>query len=130
VPTITKFEDLEVWQIARVAVAEIYRATNAAPFTKDFGLSDQIRRAAVSIMANIAEGFAGSSRKEFIRFLGYSRGSVAEVKSHLYLAADLKYLGKADFERLLKQVTEVSKQLTGFIKYLKSDIAPLKKSTN
>ena len=129
-PTITKFEDLKVWQVSRTTVAEIYRATNTAPFTKDFELRDQIRRASVSIMANIAEGFARSSRKEFIQFLGYSKGSVAGVKSHLYLAADLNYLSKSDFERLMKQMTDVSKQLTGFIKYLRNDSRHPSHSTN
>lgn len=91
---IEKFEDIKAWQIARELVREIYRITNKDEFAKDFGLKDQIRRAAVSIMSNISEGFERGSDKEFNQFLNYARGSSAEVKSQLYIASDLGYILK------------------------------------
>lgn len=86
-----RFEDILAWQKARVLVSEIYKTSNDGKFARDFGLKDQIRRAAVSIMSNIAEGFARRTNKEFTRFLYISHGSVAEVQSLLYVALDQQY---------------------------------------
>ena len=89
---IDKFEDLKVWRDARAFVAAIYKASSSELFARDFGSRDQIRRAAVSIMSNIAEGFERSSQKEVIRFLVIAKASAAEVRSQLYVAADLSYI--------------------------------------
>jgi len=83
------FEDLKVWKSSRVLVKTIYNLTSYALFSKDYGLKDQIQRASVSIMTNIAEGFERDNNKEFIRFLLYSKGSAGEVRSLLYVAKDL-----------------------------------------
>ncbi len=105
---IERFEDLVAWQKARSLVAEIYKATRSGQFQKDFGLKDQIRRAAVSISSNIAEGFDRNRLTEFHQFLSIAKGSCAEVRSQSYVALDVGYLPQADFDRLLHQANEVS----------------------
>ncbi len=110
---VTKFEDLIAWQKTRRLVREIYRITNEGKFAKDFGLRDQIRRAAVSIMSNIAEGFERSSSAEFHRFLFTAKGSCAELRSQLYIAFDIDYLSKMEFERLLALSEEVARIIGG-----------------
>lgn len=114
------FEDLKVWQDARVFVRSIYELTSLPLFNKDYGLKDQIQRAAVSIMNNIAEGFERGSNKEFIKFLGYSKGSAGEVRSMLYVALDLKYISKKEFESVYNNSIEIIKQIANFIKYLRT----------
>lgn len=116
---IESFEELECWKESRTLVKMIYQATQLNPFAKDFGLRDQIQRAAVSVMANIAEGFHTFSNLEFIRFLGYSHRSCAEVISHLYVALDLNYMGQETFNELKQQATSCLALVKGFIKYLK-----------
>jgi four helix bundle protein len=119
---ITRFEDIEVWQVSREMAGSIYRLTLLDNFERDWGLRDQIRRAAVSTMANIAEGFERGSRKDFILFLRYSIASAAEVKSHLYLALDLGYINMEQFKMNSDQIDSICRQIKGFIKYLrKSD---------
>ena len=115
---ITRFEEIEAWQRARKLVFEIYKISNEKFFSKDFSLRDQIRRASVSIMLNIAEGFARKTKKEFIKFLYISHGSVAEVQSCLYIALDLNYVPKEKFSFLYQECEEISKMLSGLIKYL------------
>jgi four helix bundle protein len=95
--------------------------SNRGKFRTDFGLRDQIQRAAVSIMANIAEGYGRGGKPEFIRFLRISRASALETQSHLYIALDLGYLSKADFEALHKQALAVTRLVGGFINYLSCD---------
>lgn len=97
---VEKFEDLIVWQKAHELAVGIYRLTSREPFCRDFGLRDQIQRAAVSAMSNIAEGFERYSRPEFRQFLSVARGSVAEVRSQLHLARSLKYVAEVDFETM------------------------------
>jgi four helix bundle protein len=92
--SIEKFEDIEAWQKARELTREIYRVTNQGAFAKDFGLRDQIRRASVSIMSNIAEGFGRGGNREFIQFLSMAKGSVSEVQAQLYVAVDVGYITK------------------------------------
>ena len=92
--TVEKFEDLEVWQKARDMVNAVYQSSSPAAFSKDYALRDQIRRAAVSIPSNIAEGFSRHSNKEFIQFLFISKGSPSEVHRQLYIALDLDYSSK------------------------------------
>ncbi len=115
-----RFEDILSWQKARILVKEVYKITFEGNFKKDFGLKDQIRRASVSIMLNIAEGFARKSNKEFSRFLFIAHGSVAEVQSILYIALDLEYINKTTFNQLYNSCNEISKMISGLIKYLSS----------
>ncbi len=111
---------MEVWQIARELVKEIYLITANDNFNRDFGLKNQITRSSVSIMSNIAEGFERKTNKEFIQFLFIAKGSSGEVRSQLYVALDLKYISEIEFEMLLNKTEIISKSLSGFIKYLKS----------
>jgi four helix bundle protein len=106
---IQRFEDILAWQKARLLAKEIYQITNNPIFSKDFGLRDQIRRAAVSTMSNIAEGFERKSPADFMRFLLIAKASCAEVRSQLYLALDIAYITQDDFERLSSLTIEVSK---------------------
>ncbi len=115
---IKRFEDIECWKKARQLVAEIYATTNNGLFAKDFSLKEQIRRASTSIMLNIAEGYARKTKKEFSRFLYIAHGSVAEVQSILYIALDLKYISQEKFNSLYVESEEISKMISGFIKYL------------
>jgi four helix bundle protein len=115
---INRFEDIQAWQKARELNNVIYGITRNSHFSKDFSLRDQIRRASVSVMANIAEGFGRRSRKEFSNFLNMAHGSAAEVQCHLYAALDQKYISEGDFEILYKRTDEVSKMIQGFMKYL------------
>jgi four helix bundle protein len=97
---INRFEDIESWTMAKELVKEIYLITNKSSFVKDYGLSSQIQRAAVSIMSNIAEGFERGTNKEFIHFLYIAKGSAGEVRSQLYIALDLEYITKEEFSHL------------------------------
>lgn len=117
---IERFEDIKSWQLARDLVQKVYAITRSGEFSRDFGLSDQIRRAAVSVMSNIAEGFERNSTKEFIQFLYIARGSAGEVRSQLYVALDLGYVTEIAFGELLMKAEEISKAIFGFIKYLRS----------
>ena len=115
-----RFEEMEVWQLARNLNMEIYAVSGKQVFARDFGLRDQIRRASISIASNIAEGFDSQSNASFIRFLICARGSAAEVRAQLHLAADLGYVSKDECEALLKKAETISRQITGLINYLKS----------
>jgi len=110
---VERFEDLIAWQKARALTNEIYRTTNEGRFSKDFGLRDQIRRAAVSVMSNLAEGFDRAGRKEFHQFLVVAKGSCAEVRSQLYIALDVGYISQAEFDRLREQSEEVARIVGG-----------------
>ena len=112
------FEEINSWQKARQFNKRIYEITDNQNFKKDFDLVRQIRRASISISSNIAEGFERNSDKEFIYFLYVAKASAGEVRSQLYLAFDLNYIIKQEFEQLLESITEISKLLSGFIKYL------------
>jgi len=114
------FEDLKVWQLARELVLAVYQLTSTQVFGKDHALRDQIRRAAVSSMANIAEGFERGSNREFMRFLYIARGSAGEVRSHLYVARDLDYITGVEFERMMSRVSGLSKGVYRFIQHLES----------
>ena len=117
---ITSFEDILAWQKARELNKDIYKTTQSNLFEKDFDLKRQIRRASVSISSNIAEGFERNTDKEFKHFLYISKVSSAEVRSQLYLALDLGYIGSDEFEKLSIKTVEISKLLAGFINYLKT----------
>lgn len=112
---INRFEDIQTWQKAKELNLLIYKSFSTC---RDFAFRDQIQRASVSIMNNIAEGFERQGNKEFSRFLFISKGSCAEVRSMLYLALDLKYISKSDFDNFYILSEEISKMLSGFIKTL------------
>ena len=111
---------LDVWKEAVEFVVAIYQATRSFPKTEQYALADQLRRAAVSIPSNIAEGAARQTKKEFIQFLFIAKGSAAEVQSQLYTALDLKYVARESFDSIYTQMDVVSKQISRFITYLKS----------
>lgn len=111
-----RFEEIHAWQEARKLVKMIYLLTDEGKFAKDFGLRDQIRRASVSIMANIAEGFDCDSQVEFARFLGIARRSAVEVQSLLYTALDVGYIAEKDFKTHYEQADK-AKALTGAFRH-------------
>src|SRR5258706_12993923 len=110
--TFRSFVDIDAWQKARELTRLIYVATRSNDFSKDFGLRDQIRRASVSIMANIAEGYGRSGSGEFLQFLAIAKGSACEVVSHVYVAFDQGYINQQEFENL-KAMGEDAVNLTG-----------------
>lgn len=112
---IQRFEDIQAWQEARKLVKMVYSLTNKDSFSKDFGMRDQIRRASVSVMANIAEGFDCESKVEFARFLGIARRSAVEVQSILYAALDTRYINNDEFNLYYEQARK-TKALTGGFK--------------
>ena len=111
--SIEKFEDIIAWQKARSLTRSIYTVTRRGEFARDFGLSKQIQRAAISIMSNIAEGFERHGAKEFHQFLSVSKSSCAEVRSHLYVALDLQYVSSDVFAKLMSQAQEVARVVGG-----------------
>jgi four helix bundle protein len=115
---IKKFEDIESWKLARKLTCEIYKATSAGLFVRDFGLKDQMRRASVSILSNIAEGFERGNDKEFAYLLALAKGSSGEVRAQLYVALDQGYFALDTFNRLSDAVIEIGEVLAGFIRYL------------
>jgi len=115
---IERFEDIEGWKSARELCKMIYKIT--ADFGHNYGLKDQIQRAAVSIMANIAEGFDTGSHLEFKRFLVFSMRSASEVHSHLYVALDQQYISEEEFRLIYRKIVENKNLIYGFIRYLKS----------
>ncbi len=121
--TIVKFEEIKAWQEARSLTNLIYDISKMKEFRRDFGLTDQIRRAAVSIMSNIAEGFLASTKKEFMRFLFISLRSAAEVQSQLYVALDQRYIDRQKFTQAYQQTDKTAKHIRNFIKYLSKDLA-------
>jgi four helix bundle protein len=125
--TFKSFEEIEAWQKARGLTRGIYAVSSKGPFSKDFGLRDQIRRASVSIMSNIAEGFERGGTREFIQFLSMAQGSSGEVRSQLYIAVDQGYIDKETFEQLYTLASEASRMITGLMKYLhKSNVKGVK----
>jgi four helix bundle protein len=113
-------EKLDVWKRAVDLVVEVYRATEAFPKEEKFGLTSQVRRAAVSIPANIAEGAARASTKEFLNFLSIAQGSASEVATELLIAHRLGYLEDALYRRLLTRLDDISRMILGLSKHLKS----------
>ena len=111
--SVQKFEDLIAWQKARVLAADVYRAVGHGAVARDFGLRDQMQRAAVSIMANIAEGFERRSPADFARFLTIAKASCAELKSHCFLAMDVGYINADLFRKLHDQAEEVNRIIGG-----------------
>ena len=118
--TISKFEDIEAWQLAREMTKAIYAISNDGAFARDFGLRDQIRRASVSIMSNIAEGFERGGDKEYFQFVSIAKGSSGEVRAQLYVALDAGYIDQQTFSRLSDMATQINRMLAGLMKYLRS----------
>ena len=116
---IQQFEDIEAWQKARHLTREIYRVTGAREFARDYPLRDQIRRACISIISNIAEGFERDGDREFVQFLSTAKGSGGEVRSQLYVAHDQSYLSGEDYEAATMLALDISRLLSGFIRYLR-----------
>ena len=114
-----RFEDTEFRQYTRFLVREVYLVSRNPLFSSDYALRDQIRRAAVSIASNIAEGFDSQSNAVTCRYLASARGSASEVRAQLYLAFDFEYISKPAFEKLIPTCKSVSRQLTGFIAYFR-----------
>ena len=119
---IEQFEEIEAWKEARKLVNKVYGVCSVNEFRKDYSLVDQIRRAAISVMANISEGFARKGNKEFMQFLFISKSSAAELQSHLYVALDQAYIGKSQFDELYQDADKIQRQLSNFIKYLHSTL--------
>ena len=112
------FTEIDAWQKSGELTSLIYVATRSGAFSKDFALRDQIRRASVSIMANIAEGFGRSGSGEFIQFLAIAKGSACEVISHVYVALDQGYISRPEFERLNELAERTTNMIGGLMKYL------------
>lgn len=109
--SVERFEDLVAWQRARVLTTAIYRATRQSDFARDLGVAGQLQRAAVSVMSNIAEGFERGSAKEFHHFLSIAKASLAELRSQLYIAADIGYLDRDQFEQLSAQAADLARSI-------------------
>ena len=116
---ICKFEEIESWKRARHFTNEIYKITGTGKFSRDFGLRDQIRRAAISILSNIAEGFERGGDNEFLQFLSVAKGSCGEARAQLYIALDQEYISPPQFETLSKSANEVSQLISGLMRYLR-----------
>lgn len=116
--TMKSFEEMEVWKRARVFANEIYDLTTKGTFERDFKLRDQINGSSGSIMDNIAEGFERDGKKEFLQFLSIAKGSAGEVRSQLYRALDRGHISQVDFNGLKEEAIEISKQISGFMRYL------------
>ena len=126
--TIKRFEDLECWQAARELTQYVYKLTKKEKFSRDFGLINQIRESSTSSMANTAEGFHRNSNKDFMRFLGYSRSSIAETVSHSYVAFDQEYIDEQELEEVKRLADLAWKKINNFISYLNE--SSKKKRTN
>ncbi len=117
--TFRSVEEIDAWRKARELVKNVYEMTKKSAFSKDYGLKDQIRRASISTMSNIAEGYERDGTREFIQFLSVAKGSTGEVKSHLYAALDQEYITQAEFEILSTLVAETGGMIAGLMAYLK-----------
>ena len=124
--TVRRFEDLEVWQKARELVRKGYVASSDGAFARDFVLKDQLRRAAISIMANVAEGFERGGDREFLQFLAVAKGSCGEVRSHLCVGLDQKYLTDEQCREMTDAALEISRMIGGLMRHLRQ--SPLKGS--
>ncbi|MEM0961290.1 MAG: four helix bundle protein [Bacteroidota bacterium] len=122
--TFKRFEEIEAWQLGRELTQHVYAASRSGDFARDFALRDQIRRAAISVTSNIAEGFERRSRREFCRFLDIAKASNAEVRSQLYVALDEGYLSTADFDALYELSSHVGAKLGSLLRYLRSTRQP------
>jgi len=116
--TITRFEEIEAWQTARELTRQIYTLTGSGQFARDFGLSDQMCRAAVSALSNIAEGFESCTSSLFREYLGRAKASAGELRAQAYVALDVGYLTRTEFDMLYGLCDKCSRQITNFLQYL------------
>jgi len=116
-----RFENIEVWQFAKELAIEIYKMTYKMDFRKDYALIDQMRRSALSISSNIAEGYERNSKRELAQFLNIAKGSVGELRSQLIIASELGRISRLDYEKFAAICESISKQLKGFIKFLEKN---------
>ena len=114
------FEEIHAWQSARSLARDVYQLTSKGPFRRDFPLRDQIRRASISVMSNIAEGFERRRPAEFAHFLSIAKGSAAEIKAQLYLALDIAYVSQAEFDELFDRADVTSKLIHGLNTYIQT----------
>jgi four helix bundle protein len=128
--TAKSFEELDVWKNGKKFTVLIYKVTNSKTFSSDFSLRDQLRRASVSIISNIAEGFERNGNKEFIRFLKIAKGSAGEIRAQLYIAFELDYISNSEFKELYEEINLISKQLSSLITYLRNSEQQVKKPSN
>jgi four helix bundle protein len=117
--TIDRFEDLEAWKLGRQLTRLIYSASGTGNFGRDFALRDQIRRASISIVSNIAEGFERDGDKEFLQFLSMAKGSCGEVRAELCLALGQEYISQTQFQDLTTLAIQLSRTIAGLIRYLR-----------
>lgn len=127
---IKNFEEMKVWKDAAAIAVKVYRLCEGPRLSKDFGSKDQLRRAALSISNNIAEGFEYNNNSDFVRFLRYSKGSAGELRSNLHILRDAEVIGRDDFDDLRSELISISKELEGFIKYLRNFDSASKRSDN
>lgn len=118
---ITRFEEIEAWKTARQLTNKVYELSNQTGFNRDFGLRDQIRRASVSAMSNIAEGFESRTDVQFINFLGMAKASAGEVRAQLYVALDQKYIAEEQFKEAYSLAESCARQIANFIAYLEAN---------
>jgi four helix bundle protein len=117
--TAKRFEDLEAFQMARELTKQLYRVTGTGRFARDYGLRDQITRAAISVMSNVAEGFERGGDKEFLQFLSLAKGSCGEIRAQLYVGIDQGYIDEQQFTTLVDQASRIGRALAGLMKYLR-----------
>ena len=115
-----EFEDIEAWKKARELTQAVYTVSSSGDFNRDFGLKDQLRRASVSILSNIAEGFEREGNKGFVQFLSLAKGSCGEVRPQLYVAFDQAYIRETEFRDLREKAQEISRLIAGLMKYLRT----------
>lgn len=113
------FEDLQIWQKSRILVKEVYVISSKGDLGRDFGLRDQMRRCAVSVVSNISEGYERAGDAEFHRFVSIAKGSVGELRAQVYVCLDLEYITEDEFQSLIKKCTEISKMAGALMKKLK-----------
>ena len=126
---IEQFEDLEVWKLARKLTGKLYSLSRSGAFARDFGFRDQICRAAVSIVSNIAEGFERRSNSQFMQFLDIANGSAGELRAQLYIALDLGYVSQKQFQDAFDDIVCIGKMLTSLIRHLRTTQPPNHRTT-
>lgn len=119
--TVKRFEDLQAWQTARKLMRTVYQFSREGAFARDYALRDQMRRAAISIMSNIAEGFESRTSGLFIEFLGRAKGSAGELRSQSYTVLDAAYVTQAQFEELKNECEKCSSQVSRLMDYLRKN---------
>jgi len=112
-------EEIEAWQKARLLVRKLYAVSSKGAFSKDFALRDQIRRAGVSVLSNISEGFERSGSGEFAQFLAIAKGSLGEIKAQLYVALDQKYIDQTSFDEFMIELDMTARMISGLMTYLR-----------